>query len=94
MNAGLRKLRQQMLASGYPERAERYFQPQDFTDLQVLSQIAWFDEFFLEEKDIAALIAKGRSFTLDFSLSRPSLNCMTLLLGGFSRVSPGMLNYA
>src|SRR5690242_5657639 len=25
---------------GAPERAEKYFQPQDFTDLQVLSQIA------------------------------------------------------
>src|SRR5579859_2732512 len=49
----------------HPERAERYFQTQDFTDLQVLSQIAWFDEFFLEEKDIAALVAKGHSFSLD-----------------------------
>jgi alpha-amylase/alpha-mannosidase (GH57 family) len=49
----------------HPERAQRYFQPQDFTDLQVLSQIAWFDEFFLEEKDIAPLVAKGRNFSLD-----------------------------
>ena len=48
----------------HPDRAERYFQPQDFTDLQVLSQIAWFDEFFLEEKDIAALAAKGRNYSL------------------------------
>ncbi len=48
-----------------PERAARYFHPQDFTDLQVLSQIAWFDEFFLEEKDIAGLVAKGHSFSLD-----------------------------
>jgi alpha-amylase/alpha-mannosidase (GH57 family) len=48
-----------------PERAERYFQPQDFTDLQVLSQIAWFDEFFLEEKEIAALVAKGQGYSLD-----------------------------
>jgi len=47
------------------ERAEKYFQPQDFTDLQVLSQIAWFDEFFLEEKEIAALIQKGRQYSLD-----------------------------
>jgi alpha-amylase/alpha-mannosidase (GH57 family) len=30
------------------ERAEKYFQPQDFTDLQVLTQIAWFDELFIE----------------------------------------------
>ena len=49
----------------HPERAERYFQPQDFTDLQVLSQIAWFDEFFLEEKEVAALVAKGRQYSLD-----------------------------
>jgi len=48
----------------HPERAERYFLPQDLTDLQVLSQIAWFDEFFLEEKDIAALVAKGRHYSL------------------------------
>jgi alpha-amylase/alpha-mannosidase (GH57 family) len=48
-----------------PERAERYFQPQDFTDLQVLSQIAWFDEFFLEEKEISALVAKGHNYSLD-----------------------------
>jgi alpha-amylase/alpha-mannosidase (GH57 family) len=48
-----------------PARAERYFQSQDFTDLQVLSQIAWFDEFFLEEKEIAALVAKGHHYSLD-----------------------------
>jgi alpha-amylase/alpha-mannosidase (GH57 family) len=48
-----------------PERAERYFQPQDFTDLQVLSQIAWFDEFFLKEAQVAALIKKGRNYSLE-----------------------------
>jgi hypothetical protein len=48
-----------------PERAEKYFQPRDFTDLQVLSQIAWFDEFFLEEKDIAELIRKERNYSLE-----------------------------
>ena len=48
-----------------PERAERYFQPNDFTDLQVLSQIAWFDEFFLEDQDVAALIKKGRGYSLE-----------------------------
>ncbi len=48
-----------------PERAERYFQAQDFTDLQVLSQIAWFDEFFLEEKSIKELVAKGHHYTLN-----------------------------
>lgn len=52
-------------AGSMPEQAEKYFLPQDFTDLQVLSQIGWFDEFFLEEKDIEALVAKGRNFTLE-----------------------------
>jgi alpha-amylase/alpha-mannosidase (GH57 family) len=31
----------------------------------VLSQIAWFDEFFLQEPEIAALVRKGRDFTLE-----------------------------
>jgi len=56
-----------------PERAERYFQPQEFTDLQVLSQLAWFDEFFLKEPEIAELVRKGRSFSLEdqsFVISR------------------------
>src|SRR5271157_1825376 len=52
-------------AGDSPERAEKYFQTQEFTDLQVLSQIGWFDEFFLAEKDVAALIRKGRNYTLE-----------------------------
>jgi alpha-amylase/alpha-mannosidase (GH57 family) len=47
------------------EKAEKSFGPQDITDLQVLSQIAWFDEFFLDEPDIAALIKKGHTFSLE-----------------------------
>src|ERR1022692_1296449 len=47
------------------EKAEKYFQPRDFTDLQVLSQIAWFDEFFLEDTDVAALIRKERNYSLE-----------------------------
>jgi alpha-amylase/alpha-mannosidase (GH57 family) len=50
---------------GTPEQAEKFFQTHDFTDLQVLSQIAWFDEFFLDEPDIAGLIRKGRSYSLE-----------------------------
>src|SRR5512143_3904557 len=41
--ARYRELWERFRGSGdIPERAERFFQPQDFTDLQVLSQIAWF----------------------------------------------------
>src|SRR5579859_7140865 len=36
----------------------------DITDLQVLSQIAWMDEFFLDDTVVAELISKGREFSL------------------------------
>ena len=52
-------------AGDSPEKAEKYFDAQDLTDLQVLSQIGWFDEYFLAEKDIAELIRKGRNYTLE-----------------------------
>jgi alpha-amylase/alpha-mannosidase (GH57 family) len=61
-----RELWEQFRGAGYsPERAAKSFQPQDFTDLQVLSQIAWFDEFFLDDPGIAALIHKGRGYSAE-----------------------------
>jgi alpha-amylase/alpha-mannosidase (GH57 family) len=48
-----------------PEKAEKCFNTQDLTDLQVLSQIAWFDELFLKEPDVAALIKKTKEYSLD-----------------------------
>src|SRR5437899_463685 len=61
-----RELWERFRSSGEsPDRAEKYFQLQDFTDLQVLSQIAWLDEFFLQEPEIAALIQKTRNYSLD-----------------------------
>jgi alpha-amylase/alpha-mannosidase (GH57 family) len=36
----------------------------ELTDLQVLSQIAWMDEFFLEEPDVRELISQGRGYSL------------------------------
>jgi alpha-amylase/alpha-mannosidase (GH57 family) len=60
------ELREKFREHGYsPEKAEKYFEVQQFTDLQVLSQIAWFDEFFLEDNDTAALIKKERNYSLD-----------------------------
>jgi alpha-amylase/alpha-mannosidase (GH57 family) len=42
------------------------FGPQEYRDLQVLSQLAWFDEYYQEnDKVTAALINKGRHYTLD-----------------------------
>ncbi|HYA16523.1 MAG TPA: glycoside hydrolase family 57 protein [Bryobacteraceae bacterium] len=42
------------------------FTPQDFRDLQILSQLAWFDEEFQQnDRDVRRLLDKGRAFTLD-----------------------------
>jgi alpha-amylase/alpha-mannosidase (GH57 family) len=62
----------------YRELAEEFHaRPQDFqanakrmtnsdiTDLQVLSQIAWMDEFFLADPTIHELIEKGRDYSLE-----------------------------
>src|SRR6478752_8999394 len=37
----------------------------DITDLQVLSQIAWMDEFFLDDPRISELVNKGREYSLN-----------------------------
>lgn len=51
-----------------PEEAARLV-PQlsnnDLTDLQVLSQIAWMDEFFLQDPDIKGLVKKERGYSSD-----------------------------
>jgi alpha-amylase/alpha-mannosidase (GH57 family) len=48
------------------ETARRRFLPQDFRDLQVLSQLVWFDEEFrTTDPEIRELFAKGRDYTLD-----------------------------
>jgi len=49
-----------------PDRARRLFAPQDYRDLQVLSQLAWFDEEFQEhDSEVKALIARERSYPPD-----------------------------
>jgi len=45
-------------------RARRLFNSQAFRDLQVLSQLAWFDEEFLsKDEEVRALVAKGRDYS-------------------------------
>ncbi len=47
-----------------PQRARRLFGPQDYRDLQVLSQVAWFDEIFLEnDAEVKALVSKERRYS-------------------------------
>jgi alpha-amylase/alpha-mannosidase (GH57 family) len=43
----------------------RYFGPQEIRDLQVLSQLAWFDEEFQErDADVLGLLTKGRNYSV------------------------------
>jgi alpha-amylase/alpha-mannosidase (GH57 family) len=46
------------------EEGYKLFTPQDLLDLQVLSQLAWFDEIYLASDPlIHSLVRKGRSYT-------------------------------
>ncbi|HEY6972208.1 MAG TPA: glycoside hydrolase family 57 protein [Candidatus Angelobacter sp.] len=51
--------------SGKPAQAAPLLRDSDFTDLQVLSQIAWLDEFWLKDPDINHLIIKGRDYSYE-----------------------------
>src|SRR5512146_1793093 len=46
-----------------PARAESLFTTRDYTDLQVLSQLAWVDEFWLAQPDVQELIAKREGYS-------------------------------
>jgi alpha-amylase/alpha-mannosidase (GH57 family) len=52
-------------AGGDSARSLRVFQTQDIADLQVLSQLAWYDEFFLAQPELAELAKKGRGYTVE-----------------------------
>ena len=49
-----------------PERALPRFSNREITDLQVLSQLAWFDELYLEgDAEIRALVQKGQGYSAE-----------------------------
>jgi alpha-amylase/alpha-mannosidase (GH57 family) len=51
---------------GNPAELARRMGPGGLRDLQVLSQLAWFDEvFLLTDAEVRALAAKGRNYTLE-----------------------------
>jgi alpha-amylase/alpha-mannosidase (GH57 family) len=49
--------------SGTPAKAAPLFQDSEITDLQVISQIAWLDELWLQEAPVRELVEKGRNYT-------------------------------
>jgi alpha-amylase/alpha-mannosidase (GH57 family) len=53
-------------ADRVPSRARRSFDHQAIRDLQILSQLAWFDEEFLNhDKEVKQLVRKARDYSLD-----------------------------
>ena len=62
-----RELYEAWIAAGKnPRRARHFFTPQARRDLQVVSQLAWFEEEFLKhDPEVRELVAKGRSFSLE-----------------------------
>src|SRR5882672_31390 len=72
------------------ERGRRAFGVQGFRDLQVLSQVAWFDEEFLEgDAEVRALVEKGRNFSLDDQalMGRKQLEILALVLPTYRRLA-------
>ncbi|MGC2209182.1 MAG: glycoside hydrolase family 57 protein [Candidatus Korobacteraceae bacterium] len=61
-----RRLWEQVRAAGAdPANAAITFGERDYRDLQVLSQLAWFDEYYLAEPAVRELIVKGQGFSED-----------------------------
>ncbi len=59
-----RRLWEQVRSAGPdPTSAAITFADRDYRDLQVLSQIAWFDEYYLEDQAIKGLIEKGSGYS-------------------------------
>jgi alpha-amylase/alpha-mannosidase (GH57 family) len=72
------------------ERGRREFGAQAFRDLQVLSQVAWFDEEFLEgDPEVLALVQKGRNFSLEDQalVGRKQREIMSLVLPAYRRLA-------
>ena len=59
-----RRLWEQVCAAGPdPVNAAVTFSERDYRDLQVLSQIAWFDEYYLQDPAVKALVEKGQNYS-------------------------------
>ncbi len=58
-----------MVSGRVASRGRRIFGTRDLRDLQVLSQLAWFDEEFLEhDPEVVRLVNKGRDYTREDQL--------------------------
>ena len=59
-----RELHERAGSAGQRASAARLFSSQDLRDLQVLSQLGWFDEIYLaQEPEVRTLVAKARGYS-------------------------------
>src|SRR5207248_1174495 len=59
-----RELQQKLRGANPPSAAARAFGIGDLTDLQVVSQLAWFDEIYVAgDREVRALVAKERGYS-------------------------------
>jgi alpha-amylase/alpha-mannosidase (GH57 family) len=70
-------------------RARRFFDVHALRDLQVLSQLAWFDEEFQDDPELRELIAKQRGYSLeDQSLAgRKQMEILRAVTGVYAEFS-------
>ncbi len=61
-----RELCEKARAAEHGPLAARLFNLQDWLDLQVLSQVSWFDEIYLaNDREVQRLVGRGRGYTED-----------------------------
>src|SRR5437870_10386078 len=59
-----RELHERAGSAGHRASAARLFSSQEVRDLQVLSQLGWFDEIYLaQEPEVRTLVAKARGYS-------------------------------
>jgi alpha-amylase/alpha-mannosidase (GH57 family) len=79
-----------LASSRIVERGRLAFGVQAFRDLQVLSQLAWFDEEFLaEDAEVRQLVQKGRNFSLEDQavMGRKQREIVALVLPTYRRLA-------
>jgi alpha-amylase/alpha-mannosidase (GH57 family) len=71
-------------------RARRLFSPQALRDLQILSQVAWFDEEFLAgDPEVAALVRQGRDYSREDQrlMEHKQIEILRLVLPAYARLA-------
>ncbi len=86
----LRELYEKIKPTEHGTAAARLLAPQDLLDLQVLSQLAWFDEIYLaDDPEVRRLVARERGYTEEdkFLLRRKEVEICKVSLEEYRKAS-------